>query len=440
MDLHEFEALSPEEQARVFHLSPFREKSDLLLHSYDPQALTRSLTSEELYLVTREMDIDERSEVIRYATLPQLFFIADMDCWKQDRLHPKGFVHWLETLMAAGDSQLLLWMMQMDYESVVAGLQRVIKVMKPDREWTPDDVLGDIPFFTIDQMYYIFVDEENLQTVKQALELLFENHRGRYFAILEGILGEVEDQLEEEAYSRREMRLAERGFPDFESAQRLFCPISRTELDAYPVKEKINPENDSSGQASPNYVVLWTEDRFFFDEVLHSLSNDTSGLRDQLQEELAWVSNKVIVYEGMDLSSEAKVRKGVERARAFINLGLESLSGRKLEAAQKIVREKWLEVIFRWGIAILFELRDQAKGIVKQYWKNSDVDFYNFLEAPYDAYCVGLFRKVPQYYDASLKSKDAYRDFGTLEEVEAVRQIVREIQKRHAGEFKKNHK
>ena len=103
IDLNEFESLEPEEQAKVFHQTSFKEKGELLLRSHDPMALARSLSQEELYLVAKEMDLEERSEVIRYASLPQLFFIADIDCWKKDRIDPRSFVNWLETLIQADE-------------------------------------------------------------------------------------------------------------------------------------------------------------------------------------------------------------------------------------------------------------------------------------------------------------------------------------------------
>ena len=306
MDIREYENLNSDEQEQIFHKSPFREKGELLMHSHNPGALTRSLSSEELYLVTRTLDTEERGEIIRHASVFQLFFIADIDCWKKDRIDGRSFLQWLEVLLAAGDDKLLAWLTEMDYEAVVSGFQQVIQVDKPDHEWTLDEALGDLPYFTIDQMYYIQVQEENLETIKRALEILFQGNRGRYFAVLEGVLGEMSDEVEEEAYQRREMRLAERGFPDFETAQKIYRPLTREEFENFPKKNPKTSQSHPEDSAIPNYVVMWSPDRFFLDDVLHSFQDDTTGIRDRLQEELAWISNKVIACEGIDLSSEEK--------------------------------------------------------------------------------------------------------------------------------------
>lgn len=434
MDLHEYENLKSDEQEQIFHKSPFRDKGELLMHSHNPGALTRSLSREELYLVTRGMDTEERAEVIKYASLPQLFFISDIDCWKQDRINGRSFLQWLEVLLTAGDQQAFNWLMEMDYEAVVAGFQQVIQIVKPDHEWAADEVLGDTPYFTIDQMYYIAVEEENLETIKRALHILFENHRGRYTAILEGILGELADEVEEDAYHRRELRLGERGFPDFETAHKIYRPMTREEFDQFPKK---SAERNIAIEDSvyPNYAVLWSEQRFFLDDVLHSFQDDTTGIRDKLQEELAWISNKVIACEGIDLSSEEKVKRGVDRARGFINIGLESLAGNDLQQARRVISERWIETLFRWGVTQVLDLKRDAQEIVKAQWNSDQVAFYNSLEAPYDMVFIGLFRQaIPLCYDAGVKGKEPYRDFKTVEDVRRIRLVMEYVQKNFKAE------
>jgi hypothetical protein len=433
MDIHEFENLNSDEQEQIFHKSSFRDKGELLMHSHNPAALTRSLSGEELYLVTRGMDIEERGEILKYASLPQLFFISDIDCWKQDRMNGRSFLQWLEALLEAGDAQAFAWLMQMDYEAVVTGFQLIVQVVKPDREWTADEVLGDTPYFTIDQMYYIAVEAENLETIKRALEILFENHRGRYTAILEGILGELSDEVEEDAYHRREMRLGERGFPDFETARKIYRPMTREEFEQFP-KKTLDPIAMEDA-VYPNYAVLWSQERFFLDDVLHSFQDDTTGTRDKLQEELAWISNKVIACEGIDLSSEEKVRRGAERARGFINIGLEVLVGRDLQQARRLLSERWVETIFRWGFSQILNLREEAKEMVRAHWNSDQVAFYNSLDTPYDLVFVGLFRDaVPLCYDAGAKGKEPYRDFRTMEDVKRISEVMEFVRKNPKSE------
>ncbi len=429
MDAEEFEALTSEEQAKVFHHSTFKERAELIRRSHDPRALTRALSHEELYLLTREMDLEDRCEVIKYATLPQLFFISDVDCWKKDRIDPDNFMEWIETLKTADEKVLLQWLLTMDYAAVVTGFQKVLKVLKPEWEYAVDEILGDTPYFTIDQMYYVAVGEENLEMVRRVFEVLFENNRGRYISLLEGIMAETEEQIEEEAYQTREGRLADRGFPDYETARRIYRPISREEFDATPKK---NLELMKEKVQLPNYPVLWSSERLFLDEVLLSVSEGPQEFLENIHEELAWVSNKVLAGQGIDFSSEERVKRGIERARFFISIGLEDLSGGDIKKAEHILSESWCENIFRWGVAVIFALKERVELVLKTYWKGKKMPFFDFLIQPYDKIAQGLLLGVPQYYDPSLQgSADNFREFKTLTDTSRISKSVEQIEKIH---------
>lgn len=429
MDTQEFENLNPEEQAKIFHHSSFKERAELIRHSHDPLALTRSLTHEELYLLTREMDIEDRSEVIRYATLPQLTFIADVDCWKKDRIDSDNFLEWLETLLAADERILLNWLVTMDYETIIAGFQKVVEVLKPEREYAADEILGDTPYFSLDDMYYIAVREENLETIRRAIELLFENNKGRYYSILEDIIADISDQVEEDAYQNRSIRLAERGFPDDETARQIYRPLTKAEFESFPLKK--NDERHDPGQA-PNYPVLWSGSRLFLDDVLLHISKDRTDLLESLHDELAWISNKVIACDGIDFSSEDKVRKGIERTRSYVSFGLEDLSGGNAEKARKILEERWCEMIFRWGATLTQNLKDGMNVLLRDYWNGEKMRLLNFLMPPYSIVAQGLLRPVPQCYEPAVeKGMFPLRDFRTLQDVERTRKSLAQLEKIH---------
>ena len=429
MDLEKFESLKPEEQERIFHQSPFKEKGELLLHSHHPLRLARSLSQEELYLLAKEMDLQERSEVIRYASLPQLFFISDIDCWKKDRIHPRGFLSWLETLLAADENRLLAWITEMDYEAIVAGFKQLIQVLKPDREYAMDEILGDRPYFTLDDNYFIFAKEEDLETLRRTLELLFENNRGRYVSLLEGIMAELDDEVEEEAFQKKQMRLAERGFPEAETARQIYRLISKKEFEEFPLKN--HRQTREKSVVVPNYPVLWSRDRFFFDEVLLLFEEDETPVREMIQEEIAWLSNKVIACDGIDFSSEERVREGIERVRAFVSVGLELLSGGDLVRSRQILTERWVEIIFRWGATHILQLREEGLEIPRIFWKADRGRFLGFLNDPYDSVFGGLLQTVPQYYDSSIENAERKRDFHSVQDIERSRRSIEQIKNAH---------
>ncbi len=426
IDREQFKQMSPEEQEAVFRQSSFAEKGELLIRSHDPAGLTRSLSQEELYLMTREMDMEDRSEVLRNATLPQMYFIADIDCWKKDRIDRSGFLLWLETLLAAGTEKTLQWLLAVDYETLVTGFQEVLEVAKPDWEEASDEVLADRPYFTIDDSYYLYVAERDLHIVKRVMELLFENYRGRYAALMEGLLGEDHDMAEEEAYRRREIRLSERGFPDFETARRVYRRITPEEFEAFPKKNKIR---DSEMPVMPNYPALWTEQSLFLDQVLALFKAEVPGVLEGIEEELAWLSNKVIAAEGIDFSSETIVRRGVTRARQMVSIGLEIQSGGNLEKARSLVKERWLETVFRITATRLWALRDRAGTVIRTHWDGRRDFAFETLDSAYGYIFRGLFEEIPKCYDPAVVDQVFFlRDFRTLVEVERAEYAVGQVE------------
>lgn len=430
----QFESLSPEEQEKLFHESSFRDKGDLLMRSHEPRQLARSLSEEELYLVTKELDREERSEILKYASLGQLFFVSDVDCWKKDRIDAVGFLSWLQSLREASEKSLLTWLVEMDYETVITGLKKLIYVTKPEWEYATDEVLGDKPQFTLDNYYYIYVNEENYETIRRAIELLYENHRGKYTSYMEAILAEMGDELEEDAFQRREARLAERGFPYPEHAKGIYKPITKKELKELSNKREVLKISPAAAGAKivPNYPVLWTKDRLFLDDVLLSFKEDSQML-ESLHEELAWLSNKVIACEGIDFSSEDRVKRGVMRARAFVNIGLEILSGGEVEKAVEVMRDKWLELVFRVCATRIRSLRDSAFKITHDYWNGEKDDFVNFLREPYESLVKGVLLPVPECYDpAQASAVTPLRDFQSIHEIERTELSLKQLASIHA--------
>lgn len=428
----EYEQLNPKEQEEVFHKAPFRERGELLIYSHYPDQLVRSLSREEFYLLTRELDSEERGEVLRHATLPQLFFMSDLDCWKRDQIDGPSFVHWLEALLLAGDDKLLAWLVTMDYEMVVSGFKELIRVLKPDWEYAADEILGDQHYFTLDNLYYISVEEDNIETVRRAIEVLFENHRGRYAALLEGLLSEMNYELEEEAYQRRTDRLSERGFPDPESARHIYLPLSKEDFEKFPRKpfEKRN----WAGGPLRGYLTTWSRQSLFLDQVLLLFRDESKDVKEGIEEEMAWISNKVIACDGVDFASEERVRNGIERARCLVNIGLEALSGKDLEQAREVLKNRWVEIIFRWGVSELDALRKEADTITAGSWKGRSQPLLEFLGEPYEQIFRGIFnRPVPRLFDPSVSpEQNFFRDFHHTADVEQARLSLREVSLLHA--------
>lgn len=439
LDKENFEKMSVEEQEKLFRESPLKDRAEMLLYCHEPERLASRISQEELYLITRELDVDEKVEIIRSANREQIFFMTDMECWQKDRLDNRGFVSWLEILLQAGPDKLLAWFLTADYEFIAAGFQEIIQVTKPEWEYAVDEKLGDNPYFTFDEYYFVSVlEEDKFDTVKQALQVLFEKHRGKYTALMESILSELEDELEEEAYRRREIRMTERGFPAQQSALQIYKPISREELEEYPVKSAAVTSKVSPEHIRPNYPALWSKERFFLDDVLAEVRMNTPEFMEGIEEELAWLSNKVIACTGVDFADESKITKAIERVRALTSLGFDLLSDHNVEESAVYARRYWLETVFRFGFSHVLRLRQIGEKILSKYWQGEKAHFLEFLDEPYGKVFENLLRRVPQYFDFVKRNEmEAQRDFQDRQDLEAVEMMVRQIEGIHHWIYEK---
>lgn len=432
MDHEEFESLDAEEQARIFFESPIKEKGDLLRHSHRPSELTRSLSEEELYLITRELDPAERSEIIKYANLPQLFYVGDMDCWNRDTVSLEGFLGWLDTLYEADPVRLLAWMRSVDHEVLVAGFQKCVSVLKPDWEYAIDEALGDKPYFSIDRLYYILAEEDRFQTIKQSIEVLYEGDRKRYVSLLESIMNEMDYEVEEGAYGNRERRLADRGFPDLETARRIYVPMTKAEFTETPLKKRDMRTHAFEQGPLRSYPLIVREEESFLDRTLRTLAVIPEGEREGIYEEMIWISNKLVAVEGIGFMSEDRLRMGVERMRWGLSLGLELLSGGDFDEAHRLMRDRWLEYIFRYTVDCLRMLRRETETHLLSHWRGEAAHLDAFLDYPYGSIVRGTLRAFPQFHDP-VCTEDArgLRDFRSADEYRRALTALKQVEEIH---------
>ncbi len=430
-----FEDLEFEKQCKVFFESPSSERGELLLRSKDPARLASAVSCEELYLLMRDLDIESRSELLRYATLPQLFFLSDLECWHEEELSTQGFVSWLETLEGADRGLLVTWLTKIDYEIIVAGFQRLIRVYKPQtefgHEFPIDDILGDQPYFTFDHMYYVCVDQENFEPVRRALEALFEDSRVQYFTLLEGCLSELDYEMEESAFLRRQSRLAERGFPGREEAMAIYRPVTIAEWSKLPLKEAA-PAQAVSLAELPNYPILRAQGLLFLDTVFALFAGEPAEVRDRIYEEFVWLSNKVLACEGITLSSEERVKLGVERARHVVSIALEALAGRDPQKGLGVLKTRWVEHVFRYGFSRILDTRARAEAIRDRYWKGRGSTLIEMMNEPHRGLLAGLLRAQPQFHDSGVGPDRAFRDFNSLGELQSADETLSELSRLHA--------
>lgn len=412
----EFEELKFEEQCKIVYQTPITRKGDLIVRSEQPEALLNTFSAEEAYLMVREMDSTNVPELVQYANFAQLQFMSDFECWQGDAISDRGFIQWLEYLEEASDEKLRLWLTCTDFKLLIAGFQKCMTVLKPYHEEAVDEVIGDNPYFTLDGLYYIMISEDNLQIVKRAVAMLFDQEKHLYYNLLEGIISETGILIEEEAYSSHQLRMSEKGFPEREAAMQIYRPLSEDEWEKH-AKRKRGIRVDTQ-EALPMYPVQWTEEKLFFDDVLATLSGVERNEALNVYQELVWLCNKIIVAEGAMHFNEKRVRSALNHARYVLNIALEDLSGGDIAKGHALLMQHWVEYLFRWGFSRITRMRPQAERMVKSSWEYDRQRLYHFLEKPFGESLRGLFQMIPRFYDTGEDSNiEKSREFKTLRDV-----------------------
>jgi hypothetical protein len=414
----EFEELPFEEQCKRVYETPIAKKGDLIVRSQDPVRIVQSLSCEELYLTVREMDDVNIPELIQHANIGQLQFMSDFECWTDDMISKRGFIQWLKYLEEAGDEKLYEWLATADFEMLIAGFNKYIAVLKPDHEERVDDVIGDRAYFTLDGFYYIMIDEDNMETIKRAVSVLFDQEKHLYYNLLEGIMSEVDAFVEEEALQSRVIRLSEKGFPAKEEARRIYRIITEEEWQKYSKREGVLPIPERASEPLPLYPAVWRDEKLFLDDVFAALADVPVEETRAIYQELVWLSNKILMVEGVDEFNEKKVVKAFNQARHVLNCALEDLGEGDVMKARRILRESWVEYIFRWGFSSLYRLRSRAEAAIRLHWEYSLDKAFDFFDEPYGTIMRGLLQSHPRMYDPECKdSLYALRDFRSIADI-----------------------
>jgi hypothetical protein len=227
------------------------------------------------------------------------------------------------------------------------------------------------------------------------------------------------------------VRLAERGFPSPEIARQVYRPMSDAQFLEFPKKDITLLKNENAIDA-PQYPVKKPDSDLFLDHVFVLFSDQDPKILEGIQEEMAWLSNKVIAAEGIDFANERRVVWGIERVRRIMSLGLEILSKNNRDEAKIILSEHWAETIFKRALYDLKKLRDGAFGIVKKYWLGNTEAFYSFLDVPYEGLFRGLLQPVPRYCESNPKDQTFdYIDFKSREEISNIHTLIQQVELVH---------
>lgn len=369
----------------------------------DPQAraLAGAFQPQEFYWLMKDIGEGEGIELLKFASPEQRTFILDMELWTKWDFSGDKAVEWLGYLLNAGEQTVLEQLPLLDLELLILIMMKEITVGGGTGDLTSDDERTADWDHSFDNIYFItFRNSEHARVVGEFLEVIYRNDQPLYQAIMEGVKGELESELEDMAYRFRSGRLADLGFPEAEDAISIYARLDPAKFTSTGGKEAV-----AQGENSSLPALLVEGDSLFQRALAQSGSED-------LRLELNYLVNSALVADGTALSDQEAMQAVFQRVHGYLNIALEYMSGGDEAKAAAILREEYLKRLFQLGFSIVIELRKKTDGLSS--------DDYAANKA-----LLGLRATFPRYYRAlDPDGIDGYREFQGMADIRKAEELL----------------
>jgi hypothetical protein len=332
---------------RLTDLAP-KSRLDAMLEEVDGRALVRSLAAEEVYATIIDVGLSDSTEVVQLATPEQFRTFIDLAAWVKDRMDPIEVLHWLRAARGDDEVDFIQKIQGLDIEVLELLFKRLVVVH--DLEENPDVNPEGLTVETPDNKYLLefTLDGVDESALRRLVQDLMANNPFELSRFIEAVRWEQSTELEETAFQFRQARLEDLGFPPLDESVKVFAWLD---------PDKVPVVTAKSGALAPAGRVDYVGAAF-------------AGLgpveRQNLEGEVRYLVNCVLVAEGAEPGDPPALRRTSEQTRDWLDLGLEHLTSGVPENAPEVVRERPLRFIFQVGFSLTLKLKRQAERMASE--------------------------------------------------------------------------
>lgn len=338
--------LSLDDQVVLICETPVARRATMLELLETPEAVIPLLPEAELCFTVKGVGLMDGSWIMEHATITQLVACADLDAWDGMTPSATSLGTWLEIFAEAGEETLLRAGQSIDAELWVLFLRdRIFVELKPN-----DDESWQVPVGgqTLDgQFYYIAkADQDDVAAIGQLLQTLFTRDYWLYFRVLQGVMWEMDTDLEEWAIRWRTGRLEDLGFPSWDESMRIYGflrPDVRSDIAA----EDIGLTG--GGWDLPVWMPPLPATRDAQHAVFRAAAELDADERRTFFFGFISLANKVATADGLPLGDIETLPKAIEKVAVLASLGLEFIARERGLDLAAVVRRTQLERLFRVG-------------------------------------------------------------------------------------------
>lgn len=353
-------ALPLAEQVSLVCDAPLELRERMLQLTPFPEEVIPLLPEAELCFTAKAIGLWDAGWILQHATPTQLVASLDLDGWQGLAPLHDNLREWLAALADAGEQTLLRAANSLDMELIVLALRdRLDVVLDPkDDEWQAPEGAR-----TLEGQFYLLPKRagDDLDDVLKLLGALFREDYWTYFRVLQGVIWELQSDLEEWALRWRTGRLEDLGFPSWDVAMRIYGYLRPSERDRIPE------------DAGPLDVEAWQLPVFMPElpatvSQAHSLFRAAAEFDEEERRGFFYsfvaMANRVAVADRMPLGDAETLPKAIEDAASVISQGLEHVATRNTCSLTDTLRRVSLERLFRVGASLAGRKppRDEAQS------------------------------------------------------------------------------
>jgi hypothetical protein len=424
---------------------------DMILEAPSPATLTQSFPDQDLYFLMHRIGVHDFLPVLAMASSDQWEYILDVEAWDDDRMDLNTMAQALALLFKADPKRLLRWGIMKKPEFMEFFLFHHIQMVIREHDDPPPSDFED--YITLDDKFYFRFPDKKISREDDGQELLPGDtpHEGQAhdeapeliesmlktlaemdLSVFHGLLLETAALLpaeaEEEEYRLRNIRLAEKGFAPPHEAIGIYQP---------PAAPRKRPARLSGSQAldpdqpmPPQFFARFIQGELLFvqalDRVRQRQAAGTAPAISDLHNELAALINKIISADRLKIRKSKDIQGAMEKAGAYLSLGLEAMGGTEPEAAADIICTAYIEDIFRTGSREGIRLKTRAMAWYEtSFLKHSTLPL-SFLGESYLGVLGGLFIQRPMFF-SNYAEKVLYRHFRSLKDIRSTWRLLDEI-------------
>jgi hypothetical protein len=344
-----------------------------------------------------------------------------METWQKDRMNLEQTTAWVGRLVEADVGRVVRWLHTEGELFCFYYLFRSVLV-----EVRRGEELVDVPegFFTLDNNYFIRVlDPENEEMIGNLLRRMAAQDYQRYQAVLIGLAGVLPADVEEELYRQRNIRLAEEGFLPFEEAVSLYSYLKpgavSTERSPYLLNAPAEAEAES---LVPMLPFAQVRGESFLVQAAGRILDPV--FLDRLRLEFAGLCNQMISADQMQIGNMDDLVQVCRKAEAYLNVGLEEISGGETAAAERLLKLHPLVLLFQIGFSRTLELKWEAQRWLDRAWSRKMGLDFGFWGDAWGNMLEGVLHKRPLYYP---EEEERLRPFEDLSEVHRCRETLEHV-------------